>query len=205
MPIKGFICPDRVKVTTEECLEKCRLASYFPTKRCRALPILKHAAREKEWNDLPSTTQLLTGTRELFLKVKSDYYINPDSKTFALIGVNTHGKLYNIIASSFAEETIVNDLLTGTYDFYDPESKTLFDYKTWGLTKVNMILQGNPEYRVNSMFDVVLQLNNYRMLLQGKYPSLPIHHLAVQVVNRESGLKKDSLNWNTPCNPHSYN
>lgn len=203
MPIVGFICPDGVKTKVEECFQKCRLEEKLKSGRCKAIPFLRKVARNRIWDGIPSTTQLLSGTRETYLKVHKPYYIDPDRKTAALIGTGVHSLLYKLIDSSSekAEETIYNELLQGTYDMYDPETKTLYDYKTWGVWKLVKVLKGTPSEAANALFEVVLQLHAYKGLLQEKYPELQIKRLAVQIISRETNLsyaKKMGITYGSP-------
>lgn len=202
MPIAGFICPDGQRISTEECLKECRLKSEFPTGRCKALPFLKRAARDRLWDGTPSVTQLLQGTRETWLKITRDYHIDPDRKTAAMIGTTVHNLMYRLTDSEYAEEKLLNEILQGTYDMYDPETQTLYDYKTWGTWKVAKILAPkDPHERADALFDVALQLNQYRLLLQEKYPDLPVRTIAVQVISRESGLKQAKTRGITTGSP----
>jgi len=190
MPVAGFICPDEKTVLIEDCLRECRLRDKFPTGRCKALPFLKRAGRDRHWNGKPSVTQILSGTREQFLKITRPYFINPFQKVAAIIGTNTHNVMYRLTESEYAEETLYNQLVHGTYDVYDPDTKTLYDYKTWGAWKIAKALSGNDDEKAEALFEVVLQMNQYRILLKQKYPQLEINSMAVQVISREVGLRQ---------------
>lgn len=190
MPVIGFICPDGEKVLTDKCLKECRLKDSLPAGRCKAKPFLKRAASQREWNGTPSVTQLLNGVRESFLKITHDYYIDPEKKTAAMIGTQVHNMLYKLAETEYAEETIIDDILSGTYDFYDPENETLIDYKTWGAWKIVKILNDErPHERSEALFDVVMQMTRYKMLIKSRYPELPIKRIAVQVISREVNLQ----------------
>ena len=69
MPAIGFICPDKEKVTFQECFTECRLKADLPCGRCKALPFLRKVSLQREWTGEPSTTQLIGGTREAWLKM----------------------------------------------------------------------------------------------------------------------------------------
>ncbi len=183
MPIKGIICPDGQKVDKEDCLTSCRLKDIFPTRRCKAVPLLRRILTEREWNGTASTTQLLTGTRELLLKVTKPYYVHPDKKVPAVVGSNIHNLLHKMLDfNEKGEETLFNEILTGTYDMYDPVTKTLYDYKTWSVYKTKKIIKDKSP---DALFEVTLQLNQYRMLLQSTFPDLKIENIAVQVITKE--------------------
>ncbi|GAB6182808.1 hypothetical protein [Thermodesulfovibrio hydrogeniphilus] len=201
MPLAGFICPDGTKTKLKDCLSKCKHKEKFPAGRCKARPLLVRISAEKKWDGTPSETQLISGTREMLLKITQEYFVSPDRKIPAVIGSSVHSQLYKITDSKFAEETLVNDILSGTYDFYDPELQVLFDYKTWGAWKVSKIIKGNTLEQADALFETVIQLMKYKILLNEKHPSIPIKGLAIQVVSRESDLKsatEKGMNSNSP-------
>jgi len=137
MPAIGFICPDFDKITFKECFEKCRLKDDLPCGRCKSLPFLRKASRQREWKGEPSTTQLLIGTREAYLKIKEDYHINPDDRAFAILGTQAHSVLEQFgQGDHLIEERLIDDICSGQFDFYDGEEMVLFDYKTWGSYKI---------------------------------------------------------------------
>jgi hypothetical protein len=137
MPAVGFICPDREKIKFEDCFKECRLKDDLPTGRCKALPFLRKASRQREWKGEPSTTQLLGGTREAWLKITKDYYIDPDDRVFALLGTQTHAVLDKFgQGDHLTEERLRDEICSGAFDFYDGEQQILYDYKTWGSYKV---------------------------------------------------------------------
>jgi len=141
MPAIGFICPDGEKITFEECFKECRLKGDLPCGRCKALPFLRKAARQREWKWEPSTTQLLIGTREAWLKITRPYYINPDDKVFAILGTQAHAVLERFgKGDHFTEERLRDEICSGAFDFYDGEQQILYDYKTWGSYKVMQAL-----------------------------------------------------------------
>lgn len=188
MPIQGFICPDGTKVLKEDCLRECKIPA-LPGGRCKAIPFLRRAAKDKVFDGVPSTTQLLAGTRETFLKITKPYFIDPDKKTAAIIGTGVHSQMWSLLQTEKGEETIKNNLIQGTYDLYDPATKTLYDYKTWGSWKLVQILSGSFEERASALFEVLLQMHQYKILILEKYPDIEIENLAVQVISRDTNLK----------------
>jgi hypothetical protein len=141
MPAIGFICPDFQTITFQECFKECRLKTDLPCERCKALPFLRRASKQREWTGEPSTTQLLIGTREAWLKIKRDYYINPDDKVYALLGTQVHSVLDRFgYGDHLTEERLRDEICSGAFDFYDGETQTLYDYKTWGSYKVMQAL-----------------------------------------------------------------
>src|SRR3990167_7977846 len=86
--LEWFICPDQIQVRVKDCLSECRMAE-----RCLTLPTLKLISNEREWTGTPSTTQLLIGTMEAFLKLTQPYSVDPDKRAFMLAGTIHHQKL----------------------------------------------------------------------------------------------------------------
>ena len=142
MPAIGFICPDFLTISFEECLTECRLKSELACGRCKALPYLRKAASQREWKGEPSTTQLLNGARESYLKIKTDYYINPDDRAFAILGTDSHSvlELFGEGDPHRSEERLRDDICSGQFDFYDGNEQILYDYKTFGSYKVALML-----------------------------------------------------------------
>lgn len=141
MPAIGFICPDKEKIKFEDCFKECRIREDLPCGRCKALPFLRKAAKQREWKGEPSTTQLLTGTREAWLKITSKYYIDPDDKVYAMLGTQVHSVLDKFgKGDNLTEERLRDEICSGAFDFYDGETQTLYDYKTWGSYKVQKAL-----------------------------------------------------------------
>jgi len=129
----GFICPNGAKATFEECLKKCPMGE-----RCISKPTLKKMSKIRPWTGTPSTTQLLNGTRHSLLTITQDYYEDPQALAFALLGTKFHGSLED--SEFMMEEKHKSKNMTGTYDFYSPEEKTLWDYKTSGGFKIKKAL-----------------------------------------------------------------
>ena len=141
MPSIGFICPDKERVLFEECFKGCRLSDTLPCGRCKALPYLRKCSQQRGWTGEPSTTQLIRGVRESWLKITRPYYVNPDDRAFALLGTQVHGVLDQFgKGDHFSEERLRDEICSGAFDFYDGESQNLFDYKTWGSYKIQRAL-----------------------------------------------------------------
>ena len=137
MPAIGFICPDGTTITFEKCFNECRLKEDLPCGRCKALPFLRRASKQRDWTGEPSTTQLLSGTREAWLKITKPYFINPDDKVFAMLGTQVHAVLDKFgHGDHLTEERLRDEICSGAFDFYDGEQQILYDYKTWGSYKV---------------------------------------------------------------------
>ena len=82
----GFKCPDGVAIKAEACLKQCRMG-----RRCVSRSTLQVSV-DRKWDGVPHVTQLLNGTMMEYLKIKHDYYIDPQDRAFALLG-STHHKL----------------------------------------------------------------------------------------------------------------
>ena len=78
-PLESYICPDKVKIPVQDCLTHCRM-----DQRCLTKPTLVLISRERDWNGVPSTTQLLNGTMLEYLKLTKPYAVDPDSRAFML-------------------------------------------------------------------------------------------------------------------------
>lgn len=197
MPYSRFKCLDGGEIAIDECLKECRLKGvinpvtntpYVPCGRCLSVPTLKAVSGQREWTGKPSTTQLLRGTREMYLMLTKDYAIDPKSMMFALLGTDTHAKLEQNVPEGFlAEQRLDDGISTGAFDLWSPENDgTLFDYKTYGSFVVASTLglgskkefvghykNGKPRYKtvltynnVKHMFDLSVQMNDYRMKIK---------------------------------------
>ena len=131
--IEWFKCPDGEITTIKDCLTKCRLAE-----RCLTLPTLTLMAEEREWNGVPSTTQLLNGTMYEFLKLTQPYVVDPDSRAFMIAGTKHHEEL-NIKARELGLPSEVPlNIDRDIFDLLEPEGESfnLTDYKLWGSYRV---------------------------------------------------------------------
>jgi len=132
-PQIGFFCPDGKEILFENCLKKCCM-----NERCLSSPTLKKMSEQRIWAGVPSTTQLLNGIRYILLTTTKDYYQSPQNIAFALLGTKFHASLED--NEFIMEKKCKSKNMTGTFDFYDPEEKTLWDYKTSGGYKVKKAL-----------------------------------------------------------------
>ena len=130
MPAKYFICPSEEKVLISQYLLQC------PQKhRCMFLPTLRAIAKSVNRNlNKPSITELLTGTRDQYLKKVTDYAINPQDQLYALHRtaihtINEHHTQGNILS----EERLFTAITSGQFDLYSGilshEDRTLGDLK----------------------------------------------------------------------------
>ena len=115
MPTKYFICPSGNKTPIKQCLLSCS-----EEQRCMFLPTLRAIAKSVNRKlDQPSVTELLAGTRELYLKKITDYAINPQSQLYALHGTAIHTINENHTGGNIlAEERIFSDITSGQLDMY---------------------------------------------------------------------------------------
>jgi len=143
MPQIGYICPDRGCIKFEDCLQKCRLGE-----RCVSTPTLRALSVQRTWTGLPSTTQLLSGTRYSLLKIIKDYYEDIQNLSFILLGNKTHKSLEDNDTEGTAEIEFKDKTQSGIADYYDATEKTLWDYKTSGAFKVHKAL-GMRKKKVN--------------------------------------------------------
>lgn len=191
MPLKYFICPDNVRIETDDCLKEggCRFGA-----RCATRSYLQMCRKERPWTGRPSTTQLINGTLISFLRLTKDYAIRPDDRAFMIHGTKGHGNLeaagdeFSILEERFNDDETD---ITGIADVLEVENgkSILVDYKTSGSYKVAKALgffvedeptgetyksgkrKGEPKTRKilkrdDSKIDRLeweLQLNKYRM------------------------------------------
>jgi hypothetical protein len=179
MPRIGFVCPDGVTVSFEECFTQCRLGE-----RCAPLPYLRGMAIRRKVEG-HTVTELAEPTRHIMLKKTTDYYESPDTIDFAFRGSSHH-----FVLDRNAGVDVLNEerdrlnlgggrIITGAFDYYDPAARALEDYKMWGAYKVRKALdeiaasgslrfmlneEGEPVY--TDWLGVVFQQNCYRLILE---------------------------------------
>ncbi len=133
MPLTEFICPDKQSYPVQHCLTKCRMSE-----RCLTLPTLSLIAHGREWKGIASTTQLLNGTLQEFLKLTRPYTVDPDTRMFMIGGTKMHQEL-DVKAKELG---LVSELpLSIDRDIFDlleleDGQIILTDYKRWGSFKV---------------------------------------------------------------------
>jgi len=143
MPATKFICPDKEEISIGECLYHCRMAS-----RCLTLPtLITIASSERPWEGKTSTTRLLNGTMLEYLKVVSEYAIDPKSRAYSLLGTSHHNQLAQVEGEWISEVRVSDDAggPSGQPDLLEPDesnpgSYLLTDYKTFGSYRVMKIL-----------------------------------------------------------------
>ena len=84
----NFVCPNHDVVPISQCLSLC--PHHI---RCMGKPTLEAVAnsvKDRKLGRKYSVTELISGTREIFLKKTSDYSVNPQSQIFAMHGTAVH-------------------------------------------------------------------------------------------------------------------
>ena len=211
-----FICPNGDKVPTKECATRCIQSRECATKQIRRFLV----KAQRPWTGIISTTQALNGLRHEYLKITQDYAVSIKDMTYAMFGTAVH-TLFDTQEDLYEGENGVNlhlevggkTIVTGTYDYYDNETKTLYDYKTYGSYKVSKCLgmdytleDSGEFYKIGpkknkpkqkkvwfqnpdkvDVFEPAMQLNCYRLMVQ-KY-GLPVENLAIQAIVKDAGLQ----------------
>lgn len=138
MPITHFICPDKQRILTGDCLAEggCRMGE-----RCASRSYLLMAKSDRPWKGKPSTTQLIQGTMCSFLKIKHNYAIYPDARAFMIHGTKGHKVLEDAGAGDEISELEVkfeNGDISGISDGIETETgiSVLYDTKTSGSYKL---------------------------------------------------------------------
>lgn len=202
MPARWFICPDGERTEIKDCLngKGCRLRDELPAGRCLSAPTLRAIAEQRTWNGVPSTTQLLKGTREAFLEITTDYALDPQANIFRINGTKAHAFLERFTdGEELAEERLIDEICSGIPDLYSEGN--LYDHKFWGSYKIMRALglyqqdvpvlddSGEPVYYKTGarrgqlktrkewfeggprlILDVAIQLNDYRRKLEAILP-----------------------------------
>jgi len=139
MPLKWFCCPDKKRITVEDCLKDggCRMGE-----RCASRSFLMMAGKDRPWNGRPSCTQLISGTLHSFLKIKHDYATFPDSRAFMVLGTRGHKVLEDAGSGddiSELELKFQDGDISGIADGIETEKgkRVLYDTKTTGSYKLS--------------------------------------------------------------------
>lgn len=213
MPATQFICPDGRKIAIEECLKKC------PNKqRCMFLPTLRAVANTVDRKlDEPTVTELISGSRETYLKKTKEYAVSPESTLYALQGQGIHGIHEEYTAGEILSEIrLENSTTSGKFDLYGQllgsDDGVLGDLKVTSSYKLMKALgiykkyvatgevyktgakKGQPKYRQEFCYDGVhhvlewaIQLNYYRMLLESQ--GFKVNSMYIQALCRDFGVR----------------
>lgn len=134
--LEWFKCPDGATVKVEDCLKcvtKCRLGDT-----CLTLPTRHRIANERVWKGEPSTTQLLNGTMQEFLKLTQPYIADPDKRAFMIAGTGHHENLEEYAKALGLPSELPLSIDRDIFDLLEPEDGgwSLTDYKLWGSYRV---------------------------------------------------------------------
>lgn len=213
MPATQFICPNGKRILIQECLIAC------PKKqRCMFLPTLRAVANSLNRGITePTVTELITGTRETYLKKTVDYAVNPQDVLYAL-----HGQAVHTINEGHTEGNILTEvrladaITSGKFDLYgeilDQDSGVLGDIKVTSSYKLMKALgkykvdvptgevyktgarKGEPKHKkewrddgVKGITDWAIQLNYYRILLEQQ--GLTVNKMIIQAMCRDNSLR----------------
>ena len=117
MPATQFICPNQDRIPINQCLSLC--PHHI---RCMGKPTLEAVAtsvKDRGLGNIYSVTELISGTREVYLKKTTDYAVDPQDQIFAMHGTAVHS-ICEKHSSSFTltEVRLSNDIYTGQIDAY---------------------------------------------------------------------------------------
>ena len=209
--IKYFVCPDGEQIEVSNCLLDggCRMKD-----RCATRSYLRLVSTDRKWKGKPSTTMLIQGTMEAFLKLTKDYAVQPYQRAFMIHGTKSHANLEGVDDDYSILEERLDDEITGIPDVLECENgrNILVDYKTSGSFKVCKALgiytekvptgevyksgknQGQPKTKNEKrqddskihMWEWELQINKYRMGFEKR--GFQIHEMKIQCIVRDGGL-----------------
>ena len=139
----GFVYPNGDKVSFEDIKKGAVDIELMGM----SLPTLLEMSKERDPNRKPSTTELLVGACEAYLKRTKDYHIDPQDRAFSLAGTLHHLKLEQGQDNRHLKEEALEEFdITGIADLYDKETKLLIDYKNTGSFKCAKLLGMTFEY-----------------------------------------------------------
>lgn len=133
--IKWFKMLNGELMETQTVIDEGLLIDRYPT------PYLRQCIDEREWTGRPSVTQCLNGTRLEYLRILTDFAVDPDDAAFRIVGTRGHGRLEDKAGKDdFAEVKFAGDI-TGMADLLEPDSAApgehiLTDYKVWGSFRI---------------------------------------------------------------------
>ncbi len=213
MPASQFICPDGTCIAIKDCLASCQRKQ-----RCMFLPTLRAVATSLNRGiSEPTVTELITGTRETYLKKTVNYAVNPQSVLYALHGSALHSINENHSKGNMLTEIRLNDEITsGKFDLYgeilDQDTGVLGDIKVTSSYKIMKALgkykvdvptgevyksglkKGEIKYKkewrddgVKGILDWAIQLNYYRILLEQQ--GLVVNKIVIQAMCRDNSLR----------------
>ena len=213
MPATRFICPDGQRIDIADCMRSC-----INSQRCMFLPTLRAVSNSlvRKISE-PTVTELITGTRETFLKKTTDYAVDPASVLYALHGQAVHSiNERHTQGEILSEERLKDEITSGQFDLFgkilDADDGVLGDLKVTSSFKLMKALgiykqkvdtgevyktgakKGLPKFRselrfdgVRDLLDWAIQINYYRMLLERA--GFKISRMYIQAICRDSSLR----------------
>ena len=213
MPATKFICPSGQQIKISDCLKNCP-----QVQRCMFLPTLRAVVNSLDRKlSEPTVTELISGTRETFLKKTSEYAVDPSSVLYALQGQAIHSINENHTQGEIlSEERLKDEITSGQFDLFgkiiDADDGVLGDLKVTSSFKIMKALgiykvdvetgefyksgakKGLPKTRKEFRYDGVkevlewaIQLNYYRMLLEKQ--GFKVSKMFIQALCRDSNLR----------------
>lgn len=200
-----FICPNEERISIKSCQVECIMNT-----RCAPKKFLMKSI-DREWNGMPSVTQLLLGTREAYLKIVNDYASSPLNSVYALFGSAMH--------SLFEGEPLRMELegITGEPDDIEQENGniTIIDYKVIGSYKMGLMIgmiktevpsgefYKNGKEKMKKIFnrdwdkadnwEYTMQLNMYMLMKASQYDQSELHDVNFFLKNfciiRDGGIQ----------------
>jgi hypothetical protein len=169
-PEVGFICPrDGEEILFAYCFREC-------PKRCHPLPELAAMASDRKPEPrIFHVTELYNPPKATFLARHENYFVEPESKLYVALGTAYHLLMemgdrrlakFGVQDMALKEQSFTVELdtpegkavLTGRYDRYEPDTRTLWDYKTEKAYSVKKFKAGDFNGSKHPW-----QLNTYRV------------------------------------------
>lgn len=213
MPATSFVCPSGGSIAIKDCLDKCPNGT-----RCMFKTTLTAVANsQKRDMGMPTVTEILTGTREAYLKRTKEYAVNPMDQVFALFGTGVHKAHEDFKGNNLGEIRIFDEELgvSGKPDILGNivfDGNSLGDYKVIGSYAMARALgyrreevetgevfktglrKGMPKTKkvwredgVKHLMPYALQLNIYRLLLERQ--GHQVDSMFIEFICRDYGLQ----------------
>jgi len=170
--LTGFTCPlDGQATAFDYCLRTCG-------DRCHPLPVLAAMINDRQHEPgVYHVTEVLNPPKVVYLNRHRDYAVEPESNAYTAFGTAYHllmesgGKTlaeFGIKDTALVEQSFRAEvktphgtaILAGRADRYDPDTKTLWDYKTEKLYSVKKYMAGNWDGAKHPW-----QLNTYKVFM----------------------------------------
>jgi hypothetical protein len=191
MPLTQFICPlDGQDTAFSYCFRDCQ-------SRCHPLPVLAAMLNDRPHEPgVFHVTEVFNPPKVVWLHRHKDYAVEPEANAYTAFGTAYHLLMESgekrlaefgvtdtaVLEQSFRAEIKTphgTAILTGRADRYEPDTKTLWDYKTEKLYSVKKYLAGNWEGAKHPW-----QLSTYRTYL---FPEA--EHLMLSCLIKDHGYQ----------------